>query len=1494
MYPIKEEGDNATSEPNIDDVVEPVAKRRGRRDISSKKAGRLAALEQLKKSKASGKRFYNFDECQNVYDIVDEDEYSEVVRKRQEDDWIVDDDGGGYVEDGREIFDDDLVGRDEPAEMEGKKKKGKSQNSMKKKVNKPSTAKNDLRSMFLMNATKAKKPEKDIKLEDDDLLGEMLNEMQQETGPVIKPKSIKRKVKTPRSQPSQTPTRGSGHSMTPRNMYSDLTPERSSSSKLKAVKREPETSPKSRPEKRFKQTVKMEPKDEPEPEPEIEESPESMEDFTPAEIEEYESQMETTETEEEEVKLKVTEVKEEKKFIAAVKEKPRPKINPAAVSDLGWETVRDAAADQKVMDLQIDSSSLPLTTNAEGEEVLRFYWLDAYEDQYRQPGVVYLFGKVFIESAKAYVSCCVTVKNIERTVYILPKEKNGDKEVTMMDVYEEFDELASQYKITKYRSKKVTKQYCFSVSGVPAESEYLEVRYGAEFPPLPENLKGKTFSHIFGIKTSSLELFLMERKIRGPSWIDVKTPQSPQQQYSWCKVEAIANKPDQLSVYPDGNPPPLVVMTISLKTVVNTKTHQNEVLAISAMVHHKFPVDKASPKPPFQQYLCAITTPTDCVFPFDFRDTIKKKDKNVEVMPNERALLGYFLARVQKFDPDVIVGHDIYGFDLDVLLHRISSNKVPHWSRLGRLKRSIMPKLAGGPQGRTGAFAEKNATCGRLICDIKISAMELIRSKSYDLTQLTNQILKKPRQNIPLEDIRNMYGSSKDLVHFVDHTLMDTNFILQIMCDLNVLPLANQLTNICGNVMSRTLMGGRSERNEYLLLHAFHEKNFICPDKEFKKKAPIVDIENEGEGDGERPSTSRKSRRKPAYAGGLVLEPKKGFYDQYILLLDFNSLYPSIIQEYNICFTTISNTPKENQEKNDDEDWIPGVPDSDLPAGILPTEIRRLVERRKQVKQLMKTPDLNQDLKLQYDIRQKALKLTANSMYGCLGFSHSRFHAKPLAALVTSKGREILMHTKEMVEKMNLDVIYGDTDSIMINTNCTDLDQVYKVGNKVKSEVNKLYKLLEIDIDGIYKSMLLLKKKKYAALAVEKGPNGEVNYNRELKGLDIVRRDWCDLAKDVGNYAIQQILSADSREAIVEKIHTRLMEVGEQVTKNEIPLEKFEIRKSLTKSPQDYPDKKSLPHVQVALRHNQQGGKMIGAGDTVSYIVCEDGSNLPASQRAYHPDEMRKQSNLTVDVKYYLAQQIHPVISRLCDPIEGTDTAQIAECLGLDPSGYRHAMNRQDDEDDALLGGAAILDDEERFKDAERFKFICPNQNCKKENIVDCVFYGSGADVECQLLRCGNKECSFVPIQHVTWLQNQITMIIRQHVRRYYMGWLVCEDSSCEHRTRTTPLNPQRRGLPCPACTRAFLSPEYSDKDLYNQLSFYQSIFDVEKAQLRMASDKKTAMTIIAPHKDAYAALKMTVDQTLRNNSYSEVNLCQLFQGLFPMTGVSSSKRESL
>ena len=106
-------------------------------------------------------------------------------------------------------------------------------------------------------------------------------------------------------------------------------------------------------------------------------------------------------------------------------------------------------------------------------------------------------------------------------------------------------------------------------------------------------------------------------------------------------------------------------------------------------------------------------------------------------------------------------------------------------------------------------------------------------------------------------------------------------------------PLTLQLTTLGGNLWQRTLSAGRAERIEYLLLHEFHRRKYVLPDKSRGKK------KNEAK------KKSTASRKKPAYSGGLVLEPKKGLYDTYILLLDFNSLYPSIIQEYNICYTTV-------------------------------------------------------------------------------------------------------------------------------------------------------------------------------------------------------------------------------------------------------------------------------------------------------------------------------------------------------------------------------------------------------------------------------------------------------------------------------------------------------------------------------------------------------------------------------------------------------------
>ncbi|XP_041824817.1 DNA polymerase alpha catalytic subunit [Melanotaenia boesemani] len=1435
-----------------------LAKSRSRRE-KREKVGRKSALEQLKKAKRGEKIKYEVTEVTSVYEEVDEDQYSKMVRERQEDDWIIDDDGVGYVEDGREIFDDDLD--DDVVENKGRggdKGAGSKKAVKKTVVSKPNT----IKSLFMNNNVK-RPAEKDVDLSKDDLLGDILQDLHSEKPALLTPPPVVTLKKK----------KSLGSPLNPFSIKPQMPKESPSSTGLKAkVIRPPPTDLAPRPSVRssLSTSALLEKQ-----KSEVEELKDEQENDTLGfDVVDFDEPMDVGLEEEKPV------VKDEP--VAAVKVEPKaePQDSVLLSSRLGgsWGQEEEDKVTEAPAEVQVDSSQLPLVEGAEGEQVFRFYWLDAFEDIYNQPGVVYLFGKVWIESAKSHVSCCVTVRNIERTVYLLPREfkvnpKTGevsDMPVGLMDIYQEFSEVSEKFKIMKFKSKKVEKNYAFEIPDVPNQCDYLEVRYSAEFPALPSDLKGATFSHIFGTNTSSLEHFLLSRKIKGPCWLDIKTPQLMSQQVSWCKVEALAVRSDLVSVIKDLPPPPLTVMSISLKTVQNPKTHHNEIVSLAALVHYRFHMDKAPPQPPYQNHFCVISKPVDCIFPYDFKEAVRKKNGKVEIAATERTLLGFFLAKMHKIDPDVLVGHDIFGFDLEVLLQRINVCKVPHWSKIGRLRRVNMPKLGG-----RSAFAEKNATCGRLVCDVEISAKELIRCRSYHLTELAAQVLKMERHIVPQEDIKNLYSDSPHLLYLLELTWTDAKLILQIMCELNVLPLALQITSIAGNVMSRTLMGGRSERNEFLLLHAFHDKNYIVPDKPSFKKAQQELAEGEDDVD----AGKGKRKKKAAYAGGLVLDPKVGFYDKFVLLLDFNSLYPSIIQEFNICFTTVQREAYNAQKKkNDDEpEEIPEIPDPDLEMGILPKEIRKLVERRKQVKQLMKQQDINPDLYMQYDIRQKALKLTANSMYGCLGFSYSRFYAKPLAALVTHKGREILMHTKDMVQKMNLEVIYGDTDSIMINTNSKSLEEVFKLGNKVKAEVNKLYKLLEIDIDGVFKSLLLLKKKKYAALVVEQHGEGRYSVKQELKGLDIVRRDWCDLAKECGNYVIGQILSDQSRDVIVENIQKHLVEVGEKVASGDIPLNQYEIHKALTKDPQDYPDKKSLPHVHVALWINSQGGRRIKAGDTVSYLICKDGSTLGASQRAYALEQLQKQEGLSLDTQYYLAQQIHPVVSRICDPIEGIDSVLIATWLGLDPTQFRSQQQYQREEEaDGMLGAPVQLTDEERYKDCERFTFTCPQ--CGTDNVYDGVFEGAGDKIEPSLMRCCHIPCGSQPLDYPVNICNKLQLDIRRYIKKYYSGWCVCEDPTCQNRTRRLPIAFSRHGPICPACTRATLRPEYSEKALYHQLCFYRFIFDWDYALAKLQPDERNKFKNLNHEKEVYRRLKEVSDKALANSGYSEINLAKLFQ----------------
>ncbi|XP_074594679.1 DNA polymerase alpha catalytic subunit [Brevipalpus obovatus] len=1470
---------------------------RVRRTNSSSSKNRHAAFENLKKTREGIRVDKILKEEKPIYDEIDEKDYAKLVEQRQNDNWIEDDDGE-YVEDGREIFED----HDDDDELAGSYraygrgyKKSKKKISMKEKSSAEEEADDGYQRRNIKHYFKkgkcllAPQPKRKDSAYDPDNDHILISLMADITG-------------------SSTPSTSASQSIS----FADL---------KKRVKKEPSDKFSRSYDGCSKSLLKPKPlKEEALFTPKRKFADISREEFDKVLNEEFLHELEQASK--------------------RVRKEPDDLLDPDYQgSDF---TVPDAEPDEEDWSSGIErDQSSPLdtfssqtlteddngqdllyTVDRDGKKYMKMYWIDAHEDPSKYPGRVYLFGKLrnCVGQADRYQSCCIIVENIERRIHLLPKRCNGEIKSTQ-DVYSELKQVVGRLKgEIKWRAKKVTKFYSFDHSDVPYEADYLEVLWPAsrQFPDFKDS---KNVAHVFGLTQTPLERIILDLKMKGPCWIKIREPRPAEVPVSWCKKEFIVYLEEDFSsaqffIDNDDTIPPLTVCSINL-AIKDGRIH-----ALSCLTKNSYHIDSGKPTITVDNSnsFCFVKeVPPDFIRSLQSmkaRPEFKFLNHLVKTFPNEPFMLKEFLVELFKIDPDVIVGHDLT-FDINTILNRMSEcNDAINWSRLGRLKRTCLKDLRSQKE-------RLSATSGRIICDIKTMAKELCHFSNYELSELVKRVLKEEiqrKKNERADKSIILLGylkstKSRALIQMLQSLVDSNESIMDVMNELNVLALAMQITKIAGNLLSRTLMGGRAERNEFLLLHAFNEKNFILPDKvhrkfnELKGKESTKKDKDEEENDAKGDS---KAKKKAAYSGGLVLEPKAGFYNSFILLMDFNSLYPSIIQEYNICFTTVS-MDKGKMRQLDTGEEIPHEPEYDTKKelAILPTEIRKLVEGRGEVKRMMKnlkSGENNPEYK-KLDIKQTALKLTANSMYGCLGFSNSRFYAKPLAALITYKGREILLKTKDTVEKMCYEVIYGDTDSIMINTRAQKFDEVKSIATKIQRAIEDTYRVLRMSDDGIYKPILLLKKKKYAAISLTKtnDPKGDKIFTGkvELKGLDIVRRDWSKIAKEEGEKVVRIILGwhggkltekdvqdqIRTNDEIVEAIHSEMRSISEFVRKGDFSSESlnlFEISKQLTKNPEEYPDKKNLVHVNVAMRRNSdpQLQRKFKAGDVVPYIIClekrdaskpePDFNRLPSTQRAFHPDELlARREELDIDADYYLSQQIHPVVSRLCEPLGGTDAHILGEFLGIETN----RIHRSSHDDDPLFFSKVS-----EYDSCKDLSFKCPNPVCRtlistRQPLFTDLNTKKVTDLA--LSHCSTCGCNFSNPHYENWIVNSLTQQIRNICKNFMSNWMVC---MADHRFRTllSKLDRDKRtpGLRClgPNC-EINADQEITDSQIHKQLTFFESILDVDQSLSSNSSSEERDLIEMrySPLRRLYSRLLEVIKKTKCTMSYVDIDLADIF-----------------
>lgn len=309
-----------------------------------------------------------------------------------------------------------------------------------------------------------------------------------------------------------------------------------------------------------------------------------------------------------------------------------------------------------------------------------------------------------------------------------------------------------------------------------------------------------------------------------------------------------------------------------------------------------------------------------------------------------------------------------------------------------------------------------------------------------------------------------------------------------------------------------------------------------------------------------------------------------------------------------------------------------------------------------------------------------------------------------------------------------------------------------------------------------------------------------------------------------------------------------------------------------------------MPPAQVALRELARG-RTVRPNDVISYVVTSgdsETSSLPAAKRSYTlQDVVKKDSGLKPDIEFYLLKQIFPPIERLCAPIPGTDAVRLAECLGLDVRKYQiNTSSTQNTQNTEIFPLESQIPDSVRFESAARFALTC--RHCKER----CVFEGLAASAHmCNPhgLICPNPSCQkqFSVLTIVAQLESQI----RVQTSKYYEGWLVCDESTCGNRTRQISvyghrcLGPRGQAEGC----LGRMSYEYPEKQMYNQLLYFASLWDVDKAraaaQKEASGEKKDSVAALVEfNRVRFGTVKGVVDAYLKKCGRQWVEMDGLFR----------------
>ena len=615
---------------------------------------------------------------------------------------------------------------------------------------------------------------------------------------------------------------------------------------------------------------------------------------------------------------------------------------------------------------------------------------------------------------------------------------------------------------------------------------------------------------------------------------------------------------------------------------------------------------------------------------------------------SELDLMNRMVDIVRGYDPDILTGYEVHGSSWGYMIERARCkydyNLCDEFSRTVSNSHSRF-----GKEDDRWGFNHTSTirVTGRHMINIWRAMRGELNLLQYTMENVVFQLCHRRIPHYSFQDLTFWYSSGrpKDLAKVINYYLSRAQLDLEILEQNELVPRTSEQARLLGVDFFSVFSRGSQFKVESLMFRIAKPENFLLPS----------------------PSRKQVGQQNALECLPLVMEPQSAFYNSPLLVLDFQSLYPSVMIAYNYCYSTflgrVVNWRGQNKMGFTDyqrkprllelfQDQINIAPNGimyakpDVRKSLLAKMLGEILETRVMVKSGMKVDKDDKTLQRLLNNRQLALKLIANVTYGYTSASFSgRMPCSEIADSIVQTGRETLEKAIALihsVDRWGAEVVYGDTDSLFVYLKGRSKDEAFDIGEEIAKTITDMNpRPVKLKFEKVYLPCVLLAKKRYVGFKYENRKQQVPEF--DAKGIETVRRDGTPAEQKIEEKALKILF----RTADLSQVKIYFQRQCSKIMRGKVSIQDFCFAKEVklgTYSDKGLPPPGALISTRRMLEDPRAEPQY---GERVLYVVITGAPGARLIDRCVAPDILLQNDNNELDAEYYISRNLIPPLERI-------------------------------------------------------------------------------------------------------------------------------------------------------------------------------------------------------------------------------------------------------